>query len=129
MKTAPLNFLQVIIDLIDALRDETMLARTGELARLQQAAMAKHQAFVAFRDACAERDAEYPESGAEQEALRHLLAAANESALVLEAVKGTLDDFVARLREAVSSLADSGTYGPTAWRARHVRAVRLDASA
>jgi hypothetical protein len=55
--------------------------------------------------------------------------AANESALVLEAVKGTLDDFLARLRAAVSSLADPGTYGPAGWRSRHVLAVRLDASA
>jgi hypothetical protein len=123
------HFLQVITQLTNALRHETMLARTGELAALKHAADAKQKTFIAFREACAEQETEYPQTDAEEEALRNLLIAANESALVLEAVKGTLDDFLTSLRAAVSSRADSGTYGPTGWRARHVRAVRLDASA
>jgi hypothetical protein len=129
MKPAPQSFLQLTIHLTDALREETMLARTGALAQLNRAAIAKQEAFKAFGEACAAHHASDPGSEAEQDALRILLVAANESALVLEAVRGTLDDFVARLKAAVSSLADSGTYGPNAWRCRDVVAVRVDASA
>jgi hypothetical protein len=129
MTSAPQTFLQLTVQLTEALRQETMLARTGALAQLNLAAVAKQQTFNAFSEACAARGESDPGNEAEQEALRDLLMAANESALVLEAVKGTLDDFVARLKAAVKSLADSGTYGPNAWRCRDVIAVRLDASA
>jgi hypothetical protein len=129
MTHAPQTFLQATIRMTDALRHETMLAQTGALAKLNRAAIAKQQAFIAFSAACATREAIEPCSDAEQEALRNLLTAANESALVLEAVMGTLGDFVARLKAAVSSLADAGTYGPNAWRCRDVLAVRVDASA
>ncbi|HQT76105.1 MAG TPA: hypothetical protein PLD10_03550 [Rhodopila sp.] len=124
-----MTFLELTIRLTETLRQETMLARSGALGQLRRAAVAKQGAFEAFREACAARDAQSPGSPEEQEALRNLLVAANESALVLEAVKGTLDEFVAKLKAAVSSLADSGTYGPSAWRSRHVQAVHLDASA
>jgi hypothetical protein len=129
MTAAPPTFLQLTIQLTEALREETVLARTGALAQLSRAAIAKQQAFKAFSEACGARGESDPGDEAEQEALRDLVMAANESALVLEAVKGTLDDFVARLKAAVKSLADSGTYGPNAARCRDVVAVRIDASA
>ncbi len=129
MKHAPQTFLQATIRMTGALRHETMLAQTGALAKLNRAATAKQEAFADFSAACAARGAFDPCTDEEQEALRELLAAANESALVLEAVRGTLGDFVARLKAAVSSLADSGTYGPDGWRCRDVLAVRVDASA
>jgi chorismate mutase len=159
MTSAPPPFLQLINQLTDALRQETMLARAGALAQLNHAAAVKREAFEAFRDACmahpsdvrngAEQASEdgKPQQGTaweadpqaqhharddratEQAALRDLLMAANESALVLEAVKRTLDEFVARLKAAVGALADAGTYGPQPWRCRDVVAVRLDASA
>lgn len=124
-----MTFLEHTNRLTEALRQETMLARTGALAQLRQAALAKQDAFDAFKGACIARDMQASADPEEQEALRKLLVAANESALVLEAVKGTLDDFVAKLKAAVSALADVGTYGPTVSRSRHVQAVRLDASA
>jgi hypothetical protein len=129
MTPAPQTLVQLTIQLTETLRQETMLARTGALAQLNRAAIAKQQAFTAFSEACAARGVMDPDNEAEQRALRELLVAANESALVLEAVKGTLDDFVARLKAAVKSLADAGTYGPNTWRCRDVVAVRLDASA
>lgn len=123
------TFLEATISLDDAVRGETMLARTGALVRLKQAAAAKQAAFDRFREICGARDPQLPLSHAERNALRALLTSANESALVLEAVRGVLDNFVDGLKAAVSALADAGTYGPSGWRVRDVRAVRIDASA
>lgn len=124
-----MTFLEATALLTAAMRQETTLARTGALGQIQQAAAAKQAAFAVFQAECAARDARNPGSEAEQAALRDLLAAANESALVLEAVRGVLDDFITRLKAAVSALADSGTYDPKGQRSRHVQAVRLNANA
>ena len=51
------TFLQLTLMLTDSLRQETMLARTGALAHLKQAALAKQAAFKAFSDACDAREA------------------------------------------------------------------------
>jgi hypothetical protein len=124
-----MTFVEATAGLTAALRQETMLARTGALGQLGQAATAKQEAFALFQEACAARELRNPGSEEEQEALRALLTAANESALVLEAVRGVLDDFVTRLKAAVSSLADSGTYKRNGQRLRHAQAVRLDSRA
>jgi hypothetical protein len=124
-----MTFLEATIRLTEALRQETALARTGALGEFGRAAAAKQEAFDLFNKACAAHDPRNRSSAEEQEVLRDLLAAANESALVLEAVRNVLDDFVARLKAAVSALADAGTYGLNPQRSRHVQAVRLDARA
>lgn len=129
MNQSELTFLAATLALNDAVRAETILARTGELARLKKAAAAKQAAFERFREICDAHDPQQALSDAERNALRDLLVAANESALVLEAVRGVLDNFVDGLKAAVSALASAGTYGPSGWRVRDVRAVRVDASA
>jgi hypothetical protein len=111
-----------------ALDAETALARNGALRELMAVAEAKQLAFTRFRDACATRAPGAPTSENERNALRAVLAAADESALVLDAVQVTLGRFLDGVREAASTLADAGTYAPSGRPARHVLAVHLDAS-
>jgi hypothetical protein len=132
MKSLPQTFLQIVLDMTVAVQAETALARIGALGKLADAARAKQEAFVTFRAACTARDPAEPGSEAEQQALHDLLVAGDESALVLEAVRHTLGNFVAKLRAAVGALADPGTYVPTPQPSRQIRqvlALRLDTSA
>jgi hypothetical protein len=123
------SFLQATRRLRQALQRETALARTGALPELAQASAEKRVQFAAFSFACAGRQPPEQASETEREAVRELLAAADENMLVLEAVRVTLDDFADKVRKSLSSAADPGTYGPTQQRRRHVLAARLDASA
>jgi len=96
---------------------------------LAAAAEAKREAFAEFQEACAAHPPGTPASEDDLAELRALLAAASESALVLDAVQATLGRFLDGVREAASTLADAGTYAPRSGRpARHIVAVHLDAS-
>jgi hypothetical protein len=111
-----------------ALIAETALARHGALRSLAAAAEAKREAFAEFQDVCAAHPLGSPASETDLAELRALLAAASESALVLDAVQATLGRFLDGVREVASTLADAGTYAPSGRPARHVLAVHLDAS-
>jgi hypothetical protein len=111
-----------------ALIAETALARNGALRSLAAAAEAKRQAFAEFQSACAAHPTGLPASESDLAELRALLAAAGESALVLDAVQATFGRFLDGVREAASALADAGTYAPSGRPARHVLAVHVDAS-
>ncbi len=112
-----------------ALIAETALARNGALRSLAAAAEAKGQAFAEFQEACAAHPPGLPASESDLAELRALLAAAGESALVLDAVQATLGRFLDGVRDAAGKLADAGTYAPLPGRpARHILAVHLDAS-
>jgi len=131
MNDRPRTFLQIILTMTEAMENETYLARTGALDGLAAAATRKQAAFAEFRLACQARDPAEPSSEGEREALLALLRAGDESALVLDAVKMTLGQFVTRLRAAVGALTDPGVYAPLAGqtgRVRHIRAIRLNAS-
>jgi hypothetical protein len=65
----------------------------------------------------------------EREVLRQVLAAADENALVLTAVRQAVEDLPRRLRAAVTAATDPGTYSIHGSRARHVLAARISASA
>jgi hypothetical protein len=116
--------------LTTALQRETVLARSGTLADLAAAAEAKQAAFRQLNLSCAsDGGAPCPPSAAEREAFAGLLAAARENAVVLEAVRVTLDDFAERLRKLMVSVADPGVYSPSGRSARHVLAARINACA
>ena len=114
-----------------ALEQETRLARAGALDALVEAAAAKQMAFATFRQVCENKSA--PDAGQthqEKAAIKALLTSANENAVVLEAVKTTLDEASGKLRTLLSSIADPGTYGPVGRVARHhIPAARIDAQA
>jgi hypothetical protein len=112
--------------LTTAVERETALARTGVLAELARAGEAKRALFIEFSCACREAAVQQP-SPLDREALHRLLTAADENMLVLDAVRATLEDAAVKLRAALSSAADPGTYGLTE-RRRHVLAAQLDAS-
>ena len=111
-----------------ALIAETALARNGALRSLATAAETKRQAFAEFQEACAAHPPGSPASESDLAELRALLAAAGESALVLDAVQATISRFLDGVRAAAGTLADAGTYIPSGRPARHVLAVHLDAS-
>lgn len=113
-----------------ALEQETRLARAGALDALVEAAAAKQMAFATFRHVC-ENNAPGGEGQTHQEraAIKTLLTSANENAVVLEAVKTTLDEASGKLRSLLSSIADPGTYAPGGRTTRHIPAARIDAQA
>ena len=115
--------------LTEALEQETRLARCGALDRLVAAASAKQNAFAAFSDAGGNAAPGETMELADRHAIRDLLLAANENAIVLEAVKSTLDDAAARLRTVLGSMADPGVYSRAGQSVRHVPAARIDAKA
>lgn len=114
-----------------ALEQETRLARAGALDALVEAAAAKQMAFVTFRHACENKSPSGDgQTRQEKAAIKALLSAANENAVVLEAVKTTLDDASGKLRTLLGSIADPGTYAPAGRSARHhIPAARVDAQA
>ena len=114
--------------LSQALRRETGLARSGALPELAAAAEAKEAAFRLFLAARDARSETAPVEQTERAAVRDLLDAADENALVLEAVRATLDDVAEKLRRALSSAADPGLYGPTGRGPRHTLAAQVDAT-
>jgi hypothetical protein len=114
--------------MVEALQKETSLARLGALNELASAASDKEAAMRAFAEACAARGDTISASAGEREELRRVLAAANENALILEAVTSTLGDLAAKVRTAATTALDPGTYSLNGRGRRHVRAARVDAS-
>lgn len=114
-----------------ALEQETRLARAGALDALAEAAAAKQMAFTAFRHACENTPSgNEDQTHQEKKAIKALLTSANENAVVLEAVKTTLDEASGKLRILLGSIADPGTYAPAGRVARHhIPAARVDAQA
>jgi hypothetical protein len=115
--------------LIDCMNRETRLARVGAVRELAEAADAKQKAFDAFQTIRQSPDFCEISEEEDRQALADLLVAANENALVLEAVTVTLSDTAKRLHALLASMADPGTYGRFGADARHVPAVRINAIA
>ena len=86
------------------LNQETAAARRASLPELTELMEAK-------RDALAELEAAGPAAtAAERDALRAMLAVAEENALVLGAVAGAMEAVQDRLRTELAAAADPGTY-------------------
>jgi hypothetical protein len=128
MQNARLSLAQAAKRLVAALQRETALARTGALPDLSAAGEAKREAFAEFNQACAEHDSSTPLTTAEHNAMRAVLTAANESALVLDAVKAALANFAEGLRNAARTAGDSGTYHLVDRARHHVLPLQFDAS-
>ncbi len=112
-----------------ALQRETELATRGAVNELAEAAEAKRAAFAEFSATCQAQGCVPASADVERDALRALLAAADENANVLDAVRSTLERLSEGLRAALEATVDPGTYGPAGRRVGHVPAARLDASA
>jgi hypothetical protein len=116
-----------------SLQKETELARLGALGDLAAAADAKKAALRQFTEACAARGRTPPATAAERAELCRLLSAADENAVILEAVSSTLQDLARKVRSAAATIADPGTYSlpgrPTKRGDRHVLAARINAMA
>jgi len=91
----------------ESLQNETTLASLGALGDLAAAAEAKKIALEEFTEACASHG---PMTAGERVELRRLLAAADENAIILEAVSNTLRDLTKKVRAAAATIADPGTY-------------------
>ncbi len=115
--------------LTEAVEQETRFARAGALADLAAAAAAKKTAFAAFSaarepiDTCETLDVD------DRESLHDLLAAANENAVILDAVKTTLNEAATRLHTILGAMADPGIYSRLGQTSRHVPAMRINAKA
>jgi hypothetical protein len=96
--------------LTNALRNETEIARAGSISDLGAAALAKQSAFGAFLEARSARDRTLPPTDDERAELRRLFSEANENAIILEAVMSTVRNFIGKLRSAVTTISDPGTY-------------------
>ena len=94
-----------------------------------EAAEAKRAAFAEFSTACQTQGGASASADADRDALRALLAAADENANVLDAVRSTLERLSESLRAALEATVNPGIYGPAGRRLGHVPAARLDASA
>ena len=112
-----------------AVQRETELARRGAIAALADAGEAKRAAFAEFRAACDAWPGGSTRCDADRDILRALLAATDENANVLDAVRATLEGFSAQLRAALERSVDPGTYSPQRRRRSHMPAARIDASA
>lgn len=128
MSTEKSAFAEAAEHLTRTLQRETRAAQIGALAELTEASAAKRAAFTEFSsmsptpEPCETRDEE-------QDAIRALLLAANENAVVLEGVKAVLDDMSNRLHELLGSVADPGVYQRFGAPAKHVFAARINAVA
>jgi predicted TIM-barrel enzyme len=112
-----------------ALQRETELAMRGAVTELADAAEAKRAAFIEFSTVCQTQSSVSSSAGADRDALRALLAAGDENANVLDAVRSTLERLSESLRAALEATVNPGIYGPAGRRIGHVPAARLDASA
>lgn len=109
------------------LERETALARAGGLGAFAEAIRDKRAALAEFVAATEQaKQSPGPASAADRESLHRLTAIADENALVLDAMRSTIDDMATRLRKALTSASDPGTYGPSGKGPRHALAARLD---
>ena len=115
--------------LIVALQRETTLAHAGALADLAEAASAKRDAYAAFEQVCADLDPADAPNVVDHDIMTQLVTAANENALVLEAVTTVLNSTATRLRTLVGAMADPGTYDLHDRPRRHVIAASVDSCA
>ncbi len=115
--------------LVVALKRETTLAHAGALADLAEAASAKRDAYLAFEQMCADMDPADAPAAIGHDVIAQLVAAANENALVLEAVTTVLNSAATRLRTLVGAMADPGTYDLHDRPRRHVIAASVDSCA
>lgn len=88
---------------------ETAAARRASLAELTALWEEKQDALAAL--IALEPQEEASLGGAARAALRDMLAAAEENALVLGAVAGAMEAVQDRLRQDLTAAADPGTYG------------------
>jgi ferric-dicitrate binding protein FerR (iron transport regulator) len=132
MSAAEASLIRAARRMTVSLQKETALASLGALGDLAEAADAKEIAFREFAEACAARGRTPPATDGERNELRRVLAAADENALILEAVSSTLQHLAMKVRAAAATIADPGTYAPPGRPARrldrHVLAARVDAS-
>ena len=128
MTTSPSPLLQATAALTEAMQQETALARSGNLHALSAAQEAKSLALTQFNRVWATREPELPPCPEECAALRDLRLAADDSALVLEAVQATLTQFLTGLRKTVASFADAGVYQAAGQATRHIPSVQLNAA-
>ena len=112
-----------------ALQRETELAMRGAVTELAEAAEAKRAAFIEFSTVCQTQGSVSSSADSDRDALRALLAAGDENANVLDAVRSTLERLSESLRAALEATVNPGIYGPAGRRIGHVPAARLDASA
>jgi len=112
----------------ESLQKETALARMGALRDLASAAAEKEAALRVFTEACGARGHTPAATDRERSELRRVLAAADENAVILEAISSTLRDLAAKVRAAATTALDPGTYTPRGRNTRHVRAACVDAS-
>lgn len=105
-----LSLVQAARRMAKSLQKETALARMGSLAELAEAAEAKKLALEEFSAACAARGGVPPATEVERAELRRLLAQADENALILEAVRSTIQHWTGNLRNIAGTIADPGTY-------------------
>jgi predicted TIM-barrel enzyme len=112
-----------------ALQRETELAMRGAVTELADAAEAKRAAFNEFSTVCQTQGSVSSSADGDRDALRALLAAGDENANVLDAVRSTLERLSESLRAALEATVNPGIYGPAGRRISHVPAARLDASA
>jgi hypothetical protein len=129
MTRAHPSLIQTAKRVLATLQRETAVARLGALTDFTAAAEAKRAALADFTAACEARDPRAPALAVEREVLRQVLAAADENALVLAAVRQAVEDLPRRLRAAVTAAIDPGTYSLYGRGARHVLAARINASA
>lgn len=115
--------------LTTALQRETRHAHAGALADLAEAASAKQAAYNTFMQACDGLEPDAIATAVGFDAMNDLLTAANENALVLEAVTTVLDGAATRLRGLVGAMADPGTYDLHDRPRRHVLAASVDSQA
>ncbi|MCQ4159937.1 hypothetical protein NON00_08340 [Roseomonas sp. GC11] len=88
------------------LEQETAAARQALLPELRRLIEEKRRAVAAMGEVGA------PSTPEEREALRSMMLAAEENALVLGAVAGALEGIRDRLRRDLAQAADPGLYGP-----------------
>lgn len=110
-----------------ALEREAAAARQVVLPELHGLIEEKRQAVAALAEAG------LPQTEAERQALRAMMRAAEENAMVLGAVTGALEQIRERLRRDLQEAADPGLYGPPDGPRRrplrHTMAASLDSTA
>lgn len=115
--------------LTTSLQRETRHAHAGALLDLAEAAAVKQAAYNAFMQTCDGLEPDAIATAVGFDAMNDLLTAANENALVLEAVTTVLDGAATRLRGLVGGMADPGTYDLHDRPRRHVLAASVDSQA
>lgn len=118
--------LQAARALHQVLEQEAAAARQAALPELHRLIAEKRRAVALLAQAGP------PQSEAERQALRGMMRAAEENAMVLGAVAGALEAVRDQLRSDLAEAADPGLYGPAGprrQRLRHTLAASFDRTA